>query len=328
MINLPTRICSKELHKFTTNGFFTIRSSDKFWGGIWSDMTIEQVLMRAMKTPDGVTRGRGLSGSSLSRWVLGTPAAVLISQAVESFSGVTAQSSEQHVQLRESRQCRDSRDVQTLIQWLVEHPPFQFESNNLISLSTGVVGGETISCDSAVDCGLKAMKNMIGKTFSNVVLRRKDKVMPLSSANSGVKVRGEYIAINYMQLFHRIVCVVRSDDELIDCLAFELAPRSPSLFDAFSLRKTNKAVLASVLETVVPCEAVVPDGCRFVVDGGYLLHVLVWPQPAKFGELYEAYATYVKRCYGNTAVVVFDGYDATSTSTKIVEQNRRQKKNT
>ena len=128
----------------------------------------------SMKTTGGVTHGRGLSARSLSRWVLGMPAAVLISQAVESFSGVTAQSSEQHVELSESRQCRDSRDTQTFIQWLVEHPPFECESNNLISLSTGVVGGETINCDSAVDCGLKAIKNMIGKTFNNVVLTRKD----------------------------------------------------------------------------------------------------------------------------------------------------------
>ena len=33
-------------------------------------MTIEQVLMRSMKTSGGLTRGRGLTDSVLSRWIL------------------------------------------------------------------------------------------------------------------------------------------------------------------------------------------------------------------------------------------------------------------
>lgn len=36
----------KMFEKLTTQGCFTMRRSDKFWLGIWTDMTIEQVLMR------------------------------------------------------------------------------------------------------------------------------------------------------------------------------------------------------------------------------------------------------------------------------------------
>ncbi|KAJ8882532.1 hypothetical protein PR048_014343 [Dryococelus australis] len=43
----------KEYTLFTGNGYFTIRHSEKFWSGIWSDMTIEQSLMRTMKCVGG-----------------------------------------------------------------------------------------------------------------------------------------------------------------------------------------------------------------------------------------------------------------------------------
>ncbi|GBP73891.1 hypothetical protein EVAR_82720_1 [Eumeta japonica] len=44
-------------YEFTqfTEGFFTIRRTHKFWSGVWTDMTIEQVLMRSMKTQGGLT---------------------------------------------------------------------------------------------------------------------------------------------------------------------------------------------------------------------------------------------------------------------------------
>ncbi|GBP41567.1 hypothetical protein EVAR_20375_1 [Eumeta japonica] len=47
-------------YEFTqfTEGFFTIRRTHKFWSGVWTDMTIEQVLMRSMKTQGGLTHGR------------------------------------------------------------------------------------------------------------------------------------------------------------------------------------------------------------------------------------------------------------------------------
>ena len=90
--------------------------------------------------------------------MLRLPAAVLISQVVESFCDVIAQSYEQHVEQRESRLRRDSRDTQTVFPWLVDHSSFEYDGNCLISLSTGIVADETINCDYAVDCGLKAMK--------------------------------------------------------------------------------------------------------------------------------------------------------------------------
>ena len=69
-------------------------------------MTIEQVLMHSLKTTGGLTRGRGISPSII--------ATCRIVDARETFSGVASTTSEQHVDLRESRQRRDLADMTTL----------------------------------------------------------------------------------------------------------------------------------------------------------------------------------------------------------------------
>ena len=40
---------------------FTERWTEKNWAGLWTDLTIEQFLMRAIKSSGGLTRGRGIS---------------------------------------------------------------------------------------------------------------------------------------------------------------------------------------------------------------------------------------------------------------------------
>ena len=46
---------NSEVQHLLESGYVTIRRSDKFWGGKWSDMTIQQVLMMAIKTSEGLT---------------------------------------------------------------------------------------------------------------------------------------------------------------------------------------------------------------------------------------------------------------------------------
>ena len=71
-----------EYTKLTKNCLFKIRRSDQLWAGTWSNMTIEQVLMRKMKT-SGLTRGRGFSEKSLARWIGSMPSCIEVSQTIE-----------------------------------------------------------------------------------------------------------------------------------------------------------------------------------------------------------------------------------------------------
>jgi len=47
--------------QFEQHGFHTVRRSDRYWSGLWTDLVIEQVLMRSPKSRGGLTRGRGMT---------------------------------------------------------------------------------------------------------------------------------------------------------------------------------------------------------------------------------------------------------------------------
>ena len=91
---------------FTPRGYFTVRRKDKMWPGKWTDMTLEQVLMRAMKTSGGLTRHDNghapdmITERVVSRWVFAMPGCSEITQHFKTFCGVPYNTSEQHVELR------------------------------------------------------------------------------------------------------------------------------------------------------------------------------------------------------------------------------------
>ena len=78
-------------------------------------MTLEQVLMRSLKTSGGLIRGHGISPSTIAKWVHSMPAASRVIDAMETFGGVAWVTSEQHVDLRESDQKRDHADIATFL---------------------------------------------------------------------------------------------------------------------------------------------------------------------------------------------------------------------
>lgn len=104
-------------------GYFAINRTGSRWAGVWSDMTVEQTLMRSMKTSGGLTR-RGITDSVLAKWVGGSPGATAICLSLEEFAGVTFSSGEQRVDFRASRQNKDGQDRANIYEWFNDHPPF------------------------------------------------------------------------------------------------------------------------------------------------------------------------------------------------------------
>nr|CAD7413423.1 unnamed protein product [Timema poppensis] len=66
-------------------------------------LAIEQELMRAMKTDDGLTRGRGITDRTRAKWILEIPQSVPICSVLENFCETRNITSEQHVELHSSR---------------------------------------------------------------------------------------------------------------------------------------------------------------------------------------------------------------------------------
>ena len=88
----------------------------------------------------------------------------------------------------------------------------------------------------------------------------------------------------------------------------ELAPQPSSLFHDGVMRETQKSALGDLLKSFVDHYSIIPGNSIFVIDGGYLLHKVIWSTPSSYGEISQMYITYVLKHYGAGTTVVFDGY--------------------
>ena len=94
-----------------------------------------------------------------------------------------------------------------------------------------------------------------------------------------------------------------------------------SLFLHGQIRKTEKSAMGGMIKSLIDCQNTIPDDAIFVIDGGYLLHAVIWPKRPTYQVVCEAYKIYIIKHYHEDATVVFDGYTGPP-STKSAEQNR------
>lgn len=77
MEDLPNKMSPEDFKKFTYDGYFTIKRSDRLWSGMLTNIWIEQVSVRDFKAIGG-THGHGITDSTLQRWVLSAQVCVEI----------------------------------------------------------------------------------------------------------------------------------------------------------------------------------------------------------------------------------------------------------
>lgn len=201
---------------------------------------------------------------------------------------------------------RDNADVEKVDHWFHAHDPFPVNSD--MPISTGIIGNDDINCHQAIDIGTEMLKKVIGVNYNVLTFKRKEKVSKLSAVFSSVVIDNAQVTINPLLLFQRMNILNRSIEDLEKCLAFELSPFPQSLFTEDGLRKGIKAALYALFEPILRSG---PLGSRRldVIDGGFLLHKVVWPRTnATFETICRNYLSYIRRNFANDVVVVFDGY--------------------
>lgn len=91
-------IMDPEEYRMFTEGQFTVRRTEKAWAGIWTDMTIEQMLMRTIHTgAQGLSHGRGMTSNVMTRFLEFMPYAIEIMNQLEEYLNIQWESSDQHV---------------------------------------------------------------------------------------------------------------------------------------------------------------------------------------------------------------------------------------
>ena len=121
---------------------------------------------------------------------------------------------------------------------------------------------------------MESLKRIIGINFEDLKLKRKEKVIPLATIQSGCKINDVVTHVDTTLLYQRIIRCVESEEDFSECFKYELSPMPPSLFDEMGMRKSNKSTLYGAF--IATDEKHLDKKCTFVIDGGFLLHCVLW----------------------------------------------------
>ena len=295
--------------KFAEEGCHAIRRSKRYWSGLWSDLVIEQVMMKSLKSRGGLTTGRGMTESVRHQWVHSMHRCSSIHHAMTVLTNLATKSSEQHEELGNSRCKRDHDDVAKVVEWFNQHDPFDPCISGLRSLSTGItaMAADGINCHIAEEVGENIQKKLDGVVFPDAKIKRSEKVRTLATLYGSVAIgKDDKIALHPTVLFTRLVAIAQREEDVSKFFKFELSPEPASLFKNGSMRKADKSQLRKMLADHLTCETL-PDTDVFVLDGGALLHKVKWVNGETYKQIVQRYVQMVKKKYGQCCVV-FDGY--------------------
>jgi len=304
MIDL--HVTHPEVHAAFMKGLFPVRRSDGPWTGVFTDLFIEQVLMAGIKSTGGLTHGRGFTDTTRLLFLLSRPLCADVSQCICDFAGLSSTAGDGHRDLRASGTKRDIADTQKLLQVLVERRPFSQISDQLVSLSSGLLAEKSVTADDAKSVGEKILTSMVDY---------KNQVKTLASSIHVKTASGEQIEMDPQRLYQRLLVTGICDTPMEELFMYELCSFPTSLFDTHLLLRTgDKAEIIHYLIKQVPaCITASPQpNVQYIVDGGALLHRFPWPKQNSYSDICNMYTRYIRLTYGH-ALVVFDGYHGSTT---------------
>ena len=188
--------------RFFDEGEAVIRRVEAEWRENETDKVIEQDLMRLIKSKGGLTRGRGISDSTMHRFTNALPMTVPMCNTLEKYCNVHNHSSEQHKDLRHVSKVSQYQHIKCFVEWIDLHSPFPQESQALSNISNGTVAVKNVNCHKAIEIGMELAATLANIPFSDAKLRRKDKVITMSAATNAMKFKGQVVEINPNILFH------------------------------------------------------------------------------------------------------------------------------
>ena len=142
MLRLPET--HPDAHRKLMEGYHVVRRSDMFWAGLSTDVIIEQVVMRSIKTHGGLTRGKEMTENQRLVWVLSMPVCASINEtlqnlAVSHMKPVT--STRMYQQLDKPRDVSDNVD---LIDYINERDPF-VQNDSLFNIANGMTAQKRVN---------------------------------------------------------------------------------------------------------------------------------------------------------------------------------------
>lgn len=168
-----------DVHSLFAAGYHVVRRSNKYWAGLSTDLSIEQILMRSLKTTGGLTRGRGMSKYQRALWLLSSPICAEITQSLQKLTEVNYSTSEQHKETSKSRQERDHKDLLVLVNRIAERNPFDRNVDQLRSIETGMTAEKDVNVDRCNEIGSKIISSLSENDATTFSFKKKNKAVTM-----------------------------------------------------------------------------------------------------------------------------------------------------
>jgi hypothetical protein len=169
-----------EVYRHFKAGHHVLRRTDRFWGGLSTDLTIEQILMRSVKSSGGLTRGRGIGEAQRAQWILSMPACADYNSAMQELTGVGYFTSDQHKEASHARKERDRKDTLAILEYLCDRNPFT-SNVSLRNIETGVVAEPDVNVDKAENIGTRTLEMMKGENVLSFNFKKSNQAVTLAA---------------------------------------------------------------------------------------------------------------------------------------------------
>lgn len=248
-----------------------------------------------LKVSGGLTRGRGMDEAKRLSWLLSLSSQAALNHAVQNFTNLQIETSEQHKECGESRFMRDHNDTGHIYNFLRERNPFiSTNPNEFRNIADGIISTSKTNVDRANEIGLQIIRSLEDKNVFEHSFERKKQVVQMSSRNELV-LDGEMVLMDSDTLFQRLLLLLlqsdRSEIEKKSDFGYELCHKAPSLFDEWGfMREANSStLLKSILKrsgtTIDTSHIQELSDVVYVVEGEWLIQKISWSNGEVFGAI-------------------------------------------
>ncbi|VDI06569.1 Hypothetical predicted protein [Mytilus galloprovincialis] len=259
-----------EVYRHFKAGHHVLRRTDRFWSGLSTDLTIEQILMRSVKSSGGLTRGRGMGESQRAQWILSMPACADYNSAMQDLTGVGYCTSDEHKEATRARKERDRVDTLAILEYLTERNPFTNDVS-LRNIETGVEAEPDVNVDKAESTGNKTLELMKGQKILNYSFKKSNQSITLA-AKPKSKSDSDFLNtdIDPQLMFQRLTTAANGlFENTSEVFQYELSSVPSSIFDCNRLPR--EACKSNLADAIWACGS----DCIHEIDGeGF--HYLRW----------------------------------------------------
>ena len=159
-----------DLHDlFHNHRLHTVRYNESEWAGIWTDLCIEQTLMRSVKSVGGLSGGRLRNEESAQKmWIAMLDHSSTVSKNLEEAVMKIQESGGNHPDTQPATVKRDMNCFRMILGWFNERVCFDQEPDVLMSFSTGLYSSSSedkVNVERSSEVGTLMQVKLDGKSF-------------------------------------------------------------------------------------------------------------------------------------------------------------------